>query len=214
MTRHRDDSRAIDADGTELGPALESLDPEAQKMIRKLVSLNTALTQRLDTLSAELEIARTLADHDPLCPVFNRRAFLRELNREIAVAKRHGTTLTVLFIDLNQFKAINDRYGHAAGDNVLREVARILVESVRQTDIVGRIGGDEFGVILVRASEADAADRITGLVSRLAAASDALCGMTVSVGPATWQPGESAETLLAAADREMFARKPPAAVKL
>ncbi len=213
MTGSRNDSPARGKDSTDPGLASPDLDPGTLKMIRKLVATNAALAERLDSLSAELERARALADHDPLCPVFNRRAFLRELNREIAVASRHGTALSILFVDLDAFKAVNDRFGHAAGDEVLRETARILAECVRKTDVVARIGGDEFGVILVRANETEAAGRIGGLMSRLEAGSDALRGVTATVGPATWRPGATAESLLAEADRAMFARKPGAQAK-
>ncbi|MGB3626913.1 MAG: GGDEF domain-containing protein, partial [Henriciella sp.] len=81
-----------------------------------------------------LSEAERLADHDALCPVFNRRAFERELSREIALAARHELPLCLIYLDLDGFKAVNDNFGHAAGDKALREVCDIILSQVRQTD--------------------------------------------------------------------------------
>src|SRR3712207_5959593 len=89
-----------------------------------------------------------LADTDTLTPLPNRRRFLRELDRVVSQANRHGTPAAVLYIDLNGLKGVNDRYGHVAGDAALIHVARLLQGLIRTTDIVARIGGDEFGLIL------------------------------------------------------------------
>ncbi|MSO65780.1 MAG: GGDEF domain-containing protein [Alphaproteobacteria bacterium] len=117
--------------------AFMSLMREVEEMRREL----QAARERLATLER-------LADRDPLVPIANRRAFVRELSCQMAHAERYGHTPSVVYIDLNDFKEINDTFGHAAGDEALRHVASILLQNVRVSDIVGRLGGDEFGIIL------------------------------------------------------------------
>lgn len=100
---------------------------------------------RLKCLTDQL---RHAALHDPLTDIFNRRAIFDELNREISSAKRYGTPLCFCLADLDHFKSVNDTHGHQVGDEVLRRSAVVLKESLRDTDIVGRYGGEEFGVVL------------------------------------------------------------------
>jgi len=117
--------------------ALMTLMAEVEQMRREL----SAARERLATLER-------LADRDPLIPVANRRAFVRELTRSMSHNERYGSTSSVIYVDLNDFKKINDTYGHAAGDEALRHVAMLLERNVRESDTVGRLGGDEFGIIL------------------------------------------------------------------
>ena len=102
------------------------------------------LQAEIARLKAELEAAQALAERDVLTPVLNRRGFVRELGRAMAFCRRHGTTAVLLYLDLNGFKAINDRLGHAAGDAALVRTAEILTANLRESDAVGRLGGDEF----------------------------------------------------------------------
>jgi diguanylate cyclase (GGDEF)-like protein len=137
---------------------------------------------------------------DPLTGVLNRRGLTAALHREHERVHRNGGALSVLLIDVDDFKTLNDSQGHAAGDRALRQIARAITEAVRAVDHVGRLGGDEFLVILPdadRAAGATLADRIGQL--RVPAG--------LSVGAATLRPGESAEQLLARADAEMYQRK-------
>lgn len=206
------DSVAIDAIISRLGLELPGASPSVRRAVRTLITANQALSKRIDQLSIELEDARRLADHDPLCPVFNRRAFTRELSREIALAKRHATDLSILFLDLDQFKQVNDRLGHRAGDEVLKNVANALLNGVRKTDIVGRLGGDEFGIILIRAGQIEADARLARLAAQLEEDVTRLYGVSASIGLATWKIDQSVDDLMAAADRRMFdqkAAKPP-----
>ena len=80
--------------------------------------------------------------------VLNRRAFAREVSRFVSFAARYGTPATLLYLDLNNFKTVNDTYGHAAGDAVLRHFASLMTRQIRESDVLARLGGDEFGVIL------------------------------------------------------------------
>jgi diguanylate cyclase (GGDEF)-like protein/PAS domain S-box-containing protein len=102
------------------------------------------------------ERLRHLADHDALTGLINRRRFEEELERHLVEGRRYGMTGALLVLDLDGFKAVNDEHGHKAGDNVLCAVAAALTNRLRESDIVARIGGDEFAVLLPRASAAEA----------------------------------------------------------
>jgi diguanylate cyclase (GGDEF)-like protein/PAS domain S-box-containing protein len=97
-----------------------------------------------------------LADHDVLTGLFNRRRFEQDVERRVAYAARYGTGGAVLMLDLDDFKDVNDTLGHRAGDELIKDVARLLAERLRRTDSVARLGGDEFAVLLPEADEADA----------------------------------------------------------
>ena len=172
------------------------------------------LRQEEGRLRQALVEAERLADHDALCPVFNRRAFERELGREMALAARHGTPLCLVYVDLDRFKLVNDRFGHAAGDAALRQVCSILRSLVRQTDIVGRLGGDEFGIILTHAKLEDSrtkADEIAGRIDRLTVsgpqAEHAPVRLGASCGVVGWTGQASADLFIAEADEVMFRAK-------
>src|SRR5687768_4812134 len=107
------------------------------------------LVAEVDRLERELAVARlqmaaleARADIDPLTDVRNRRGFERELVRSLAYVKRHGTSAALLYVDLDGFKAVNDRHGHAAGDVLLKAIVQVLNRHVRASDVVARLGGD------------------------------------------------------------------------
>ncbi len=185
--------------------------PAVEALAREVIQLRAERSQ----LQQQLEMAEMLADRDPLCPVFNRRAFERELTREIALAERYGTPLSLVFIDLDRFKLINDHFGHATGDKVIQHVARTLIDNIRQTDIVGRLGGDEFGIALTHAEFEDS-------LIKAASLEKIIDGLTVrdkdddklptvqlgaSCGTVEWHRGLTAEALIAKADETMFRAK-------
>ena len=198
-----------------LGVDLARLDLRARAAIEALAEEVIVLREEADTLRASLADAALLADNDALCPVFNRRAFEREVRREIALSGRFQTPLTLIFIDLDNFKQVNDVYGHAAGDSVLLKISDILLAKTRETDIVGRLGGDEFGIVLAHAGLEDSRRK----AAQLAAAIDALEvrgeeGATLppvrigaSCGVVEWHAGQSPAALIARADQAMFAEK-------
>jgi diguanylate cyclase (GGDEF)-like protein len=142
-----------------------------------------------------------LADHDPLTGVANRRRLEGELDRQFARARREGTPLSVVTIDVDGLKEHNDTYGHAAGDQLLKHVATTWSEALRATDIVARTGGDEF-VILLPDCTAETAERT---IDQLRHAVAATCGC--SAGAATWDGSESAADLQERADLAMYERK-------
>src|SRR5580698_5106804 len=121
------------------------------------------LAAEVDALAAQLKFSReriadleARVDIDSLTDVLNRRGFERELKRSLAYVKRYGTSAALIYVDLDSFKPVNDRHGHAAGDTVLKAVAAALLRQVRASDVVARIGGDEFVVLLWNVGEADA----------------------------------------------------------
>ncbi|MGE0596569.1 MAG: GGDEF domain-containing protein [Hyphomonadaceae bacterium] len=164
-----------------------------------------------DELREQLAIAEALADRDTLTPTFNRRAFLRELHRTMSEVERYKTPAAVLYIDLDGFKAINDSHGHAAGDAVLRHVGRMLTDSVRESDIVGRLGGDEFGVILNRVPADEAHAKAKSLSDGINHTAIMHAGVAhrirASVGVHPIVGAEEPETAIARADEAMYADK-------
>lgn len=153
-----------------------------------------------------------LADHDPLTDLPNRHRLQRELRYAIAHAAKTGDGLSVLYVDLDGFKAINDRSGHEAGDRLLREIAQRLQQGLRQDDRVARVGGDEFVVLLPGCRDAVAARVIAeGLRARLSPPymlADGLFRLDASFGIACYPAdGSDAASLLAHADRAMYVIK-------
>jgi diguanylate cyclase (GGDEF)-like protein len=157
---------------------------------------------------AELE-AR--ADVDALLDLLNRRGFERELTRAVAYVARYGTPAVLMYIDLDGFKAVNDRHGHATGDALLKAVARELTGHVRASDVVGRLGGDEFGVIMWNVDAALAARKGPDLERLIEAATAREFGAALSVGASVGlvgvEEGATPARLSDAADRAMYARK-------
>lgn len=177
-----------------------------------------ALMDELDRLRGELEqtqrrLADTerLADEDTLVPVANRRAFERELSRLMSYTERYQTPASLVYFDINGFKAINDSYGHAAGDAALMAVAESLAKQVRGSDVVGRLGGDEFGVILVHVDEGVAIEKANALANAIKNISLEWNGrklkLDVAFGVYAFRPGVDARNALAEADKAMYARK-------
>jgi diguanylate cyclase (GGDEF)-like protein len=150
-------------------------------------------------LSRLSERVRRQAETDPLTGLLNRRAFITAAEREHELAARTGADLTVVLIDLDDFKAINDRDGHAAGDGLLADLAAAWRGVLRPADLLARHGGDEFAVLLPATSEDGAAH----VVTRLRAAHP----MTWSAGVAAWAREATLDTALAAADARLYAAK-------
>lgn len=177
-----------------------------------------ALTLELDDLRAEvrrlkdrLGAAEAAADADPLTGVRNRRAFFRELKRTVALAARHGLAISLAYFDVDDLKALNDSGGHAAGDAALRAVAERLSAQVRESDVVGRIGGDEFVVALVQADETSAMAKAAALAAAIegepVTLNGAPFGLRISWGVRQIDPSADLESQVAAADAAMFGMK-------
>jgi diguanylate cyclase (GGDEF)-like protein len=155
--------------------------------------------------------ARRDAAHDPLTGLANRRTAAGRLEVECMRARRQGEPLSVLMLDLDHFKRVNDRWGHAAGDQVLAAVARILCEELRGADLPARYGGEEFLAILPNADSARALRVAERVRERIAgtpiALPEATARITVSVGIASLAPDEVATALVARADEALYAAK-------
>lgn len=165
---------------------------------------NAALKARV----AELE---RLVACDTLTPLFNRRHFMEELDRWCWRAHRYGGHYGLLFIDVDDLKAVNDRDGHVAGDFLLTTIAKALLGTVRRSDLVARIGGDEFGVLLDNIQESELArkaERVAAMVGKLKVDfNGARLSPSISAGYAVIEAGAKPSELLLRADRSMYAAK-------
>jgi diguanylate cyclase (GGDEF)-like protein len=161
------------------------------------------------TLATQFEQMRYLADHDPLTQLPNRRAFMRELERGVAEAAEADAQLAVIVLDLDGLKELNDRHGHAAGDDCLVRVGRLLRTELRPGDRAFRIGGDEFAILLPRTTVQGAAEVTARLVEWLERSSrSSVLRVEASFGAAATGAGHDApETLLRAADEAMYRSK-------
>jgi diguanylate cyclase (GGDEF)-like protein len=196
---------------TFLGISRTEMTPAVQAAIQTLLGELDELKIEVGRLKARLDEAEGLADRDALTPVLNRRAFVRELSRAGAFAERYGFPASLVYFDLDGFKGINDRLGHAAGDAALQTVAQRLMANVRESDVVGRMGGDEFAVVLAQTDQATAeakaavlADAIEG---DLGVPGDGAARLRVSYGVREIGAEVDPETLIAEADAAMFAAK-------
>ena len=166
--------------------------------------LAVLLTQELERqeLQRRFELAELDALTDPLTGVGNRRAWDRLLDSEEARCRRYGSVASLVAVDLDELKRVNDRHGHAAGDRLLRRTAQVIDSTRRAADVVARLGGDEFGVLAVECDEPAAkvlADRLRGALEA--------AGIRASVGHATRQPTGTLAQAWSAADAEMYAHK-------
>ena len=202
--------RAADA-ASVLGIPQSELTPKVQEAISQLMAEVDTLRQELDQSMSRIEYLEELADQDTLAPVANRRAFVRELSRNLSYAERYGTPSSVIYLDLNGLRQLNDGKGHAAGDAAILKVAKILAANVRESDIVGRLGGDEFGIMLSHAEENAARGKAEFLVKTIA--NDPLewegeeIRLDVAFGVHTIRGGGDAGAALEAADKAMYANK-------
>ncbi len=176
------------------------------------VQCHVASFTDIGVLEAEQEALRHWAQHDPLTDLSNRRLFGAELERSIARAQRHQQRFSLLFMDIDRFKSINDTLGHDAGDAVLQEVARRLRSAVRAEDLVARWGGDEFVVVLDAAhhpaSVATTARTLQQVIRRPIEISGYQLRVSASIGIAQFPDhAGTAEALITAADRAMYSAK-------
>jgi diguanylate cyclase (GGDEF)-like protein len=160
----------------------------------------------LEALRRRLADEQRLARRDPLTGVLNLRAFQERLEYSLALSARDGQPLTLAYVDLDDFKRVNDLHGHGQGDLVLTMVGKVLTEEVRHTDTVARIGGDEFALLLPGTSVVGAADVLPKLAQRLAERFSVIdVAVTCSVGAVTFaSPPDGADAAIRFADRLMY----------
>jgi len=172
--------------------------------IRRLRAELSRARRRIEELQAS-------ADTDFLLDIPNRRGFEHELARAIAYIKRYQASGALIVLDVDRLKPINDTFGHAAGDQVLKAIADVLTRQVRASDVVGRLGGDEFGLLLWNLSETDARAKAATLEADIDSLTFAFGGESVtagaSAGVAILGPHSEAGRALEAADSAMYVRK-------
>jgi two-component system cell cycle response regulator len=153
---------------------------------------------------------RALADLDQLTGIYNRRRFQDEVERQLSAYRRFGDPLTLMLLDVDAFKLINDTYGYHTGDKALQVLAGALRGAVRDTDLVGRLGGDEFVALLTRADDVGV-DRVIGALRRALQVEDEASGVSfsieVTIGVARSQADDTCDSLMRRADRAMYAEK-------
>ena len=185
--------------------------PHVREVLSRLIGETDTLRRELRHAQLRLLEAEHSADRDHLLPLLNRRAFVRELTRAIGLTARYGTPASLLYFDLDEFKRVNDSFGHAAGDAVLAHFADILLAHVRDSDVVARLGGDEFGVILAHNDQSQAEAKAGSLASTLFASPAVWEGKQIDIcfsyGAFELRPGDTADAAIARADAAMYARK-------
>jgi diguanylate cyclase (GGDEF)-like protein len=177
---------------------------DAKAEIRRLKAQLARATARIEELQAA-------AETDFLLGIPNRRGFERELGRAISFIQRYHASGALIVLDVDRLKPINDNFGHAAGDEVLKAIIAVLSQQIRSSDVIGRLGGDEFALLLWNLSETDAHAKAAALEEDIDRLSFAFAGGTVgtgvSAGVSLLGPHSEAGRALADADRAMYVRK-------
>ncbi|MEQ8707988.1 MAG: GGDEF domain-containing protein [Rhodospirillales bacterium] len=180
-------------------------------IMQEMLALAATAQSRMVDQSRRIRDLEQLAHSDELTALHNRRAFMSELRLALAHARRYSETGAVIFVDLDGFKEVNDHYGHAAGDAVLQQVGSLLRDLVRETDIVGRIGGDEFAILLTRASTENAFRRAKviekALNSAVATFGSVALPISASFGIEMFCGRDDEAVLLDRADQAMYRQK-------
>jgi diguanylate cyclase (GGDEF)-like protein len=185
--------------------------PKVRDAIMGLMSEVDSLRRELNQTRVRLEDMEKAADQDGMLPLLNRRAFVRELTRYIAVTDRYNTPASLIYFDLNHLKKTNDTHGHAAGDAVLAHFSQVLVAHVRDSDCVGRLGGDEFGVLLSHANQDQALKKADSLAKALKDSPTQWNGHAIPVsfayGAFELKSGDNPDIAIARADQAMYEHK-------
>ncbi len=194
-----------------LGIPESEFTPKVRDAIMGLMSEVDTLRRELNQTRARLDEAEKTADQDSMLPLLNRRAFVRELTRHISLAGRYNTPTSLIYFDLNRMKQTNDTLGHAAGDAVLAHFAEVLTAHVRDSDCVGRLGGDEFGVLLSHANQERALKKADDLAKKLEASPTKWNGNVIPVsfayGAFELKSGDNPDIAMARADQAMYEHK-------
>ena len=177
----------------------------------RLIEEISLLRGKVARLQERVEQLDQLAHLDSLINLPNRRGFMRELERLIARVDRYGINAAMLFVDLDGLKMINDTFGHRAGDEALIQVANLLSKGVRHSDVVARIGGDEFGILLESSDESAAQETAARLIDQISACELLHDGeplpLSIAVGVGMIDALDTAQAVMDRADEAMYARK-------
>jgi len=177
----------------------------------RLIEEISLLRAKVARLQERVEHLDQLAHQDSLINLPNRRGFMRDLERLISRVDRYGINAAMLFVDLDGLKMINDTFGHRAGDEALIQVANLLASGVRHSDVVARIGGDEFGILLEASDEEAAHETATRLVDQICSCEFIHDGeplpLSVAIGVGMIDALDTAEAVMERADEAMYLRK-------
>jgi diguanylate cyclase (GGDEF)-like protein len=188
-----------------------ALTPELREEVTRLAAERDRLRDELARARGRIASLERLADEDSLTGVANRRAFVRQLTRTIAFTHRYGVPASVVYFDLNNMKQINDAHGHPVGDAALRHLATLLRQNIRSSDLVGRLGGDEFGVILAQTDEAQAHSKAAALAKAIAETplrqGKLTLTITAAYGVHAFSGSDDPQDAIEAADRAMYQQK-------
>ena len=184
---------------------------DRQRVVDWAMAAVAEAEQRVRDMEARIAYLESLSMTDELTGLYNRRGFLFELERALASAKRSGEGGVLMLGDLDGFKQVNDGFGHNAGNEVLRQFGRMLASKVRRSDTVGRLGGDEFGVILVGASLGNGRRKAQTLATAVAGHDFFADGHKIALGASFGVVGfagdEAPEEILGRADLAMYEDK-------
>ena len=194
-----------------LGIPANEFTPRVRDAIMKLMGEVDHLRQELQNQRRRLNQLEAEADQDVLVPCLNRRAFVREMSRILSFVERYSLPASLVYIDLDNFKEINDQNGHAAGDAALLQVCEVLKGHIRDSDLLGRLGGDEFGIILAKANQAEAEKKAEMMAELIKACPLVWNGKAIplsyTTGAYEFRAGENPAEAMARADRAMYERK-------
>lgn len=203
--------RNISDTASVLGIPAAEMTPRVRSAIMTLMAEVENMRKELEFAHRKISELEKLADQDSLISISNRRAFVREMTRMISYSERYGINSSLIYLDLNDLKKINDTFGHAAGDAALLHLADVIVKNLRDSDIIGRLGGDEFGIILPKANEKMARAKAEHLIGKVEKNPLMWKGkklnLNVAYGIYPLQLGESADQALDNADKNMYLHK-------
>ncbi len=176
-----------------------------------LVDEIETLRREMDQLRQRIQHLEQMAGEDTLLPIPNRRAFRRELSRLISYARRYGAGGSLLYCDLNGLKSINDLFGHAAGDEALQHFAKTLIAHTRASDMIGRLGGDEFGILLAKIDIVAAREKAKVLAGLVASSPllwrGQVIALSCAIGVCDFTNVENVDEALSLADAAMYEEK-------
>jgi len=205
MERVADKSKGSGAMSEQVADVVDVEDRE------RLIEEISALRGKVARLQERVEQLDQLAHQDSLINLPNRRGFMRELERLIARVERYGVKGAMLFVDVDGLKIINDTFGHRAGDEALIQVANMLAKGVRHSDVVARIGGDEFGILLENSDDDAAHETAARLIEQISSCEFMHDGealpLGVAIGVGMIGALDTAEAVMERADEAMYARK-------
>ena len=194
-----------------MGVPETELTPKVRSALLDLMAEVDRLRQELSAFKERVALLEHEADHDPLLAIANRRAFVRHLARMMSYAERYGTCGCILYFDLDGLKKLNDTEGHAAGDAALGHVVQLFLGNIRESDILGRLGGDEFGVLLAQTGLKAGREKAAILSKQIENSSFQLkeknLSLSVSYGVYLFEGTEDINAAIEAADKEMYEQK-------